>query len=101
VTILTRLVRIETERTHRRRRRVAEAVAPLEGIPFDVAYARTFVAPTDQAAVLARFGRGLVDVAELVRWMAGRSGLTSEETTEAIAQAERVHARFQAREEHQ
>jgi len=89
---------IETERSRRRRRRVAEAVAGLEGIVFETAYARTFVAPADQAAVLARFGRrGLVDVAELVRWMAGRSGLTNKEIAEAVAQAERVHAQLQAR----
>jgi len=57
-----RLTKLEEARSHRRRRRVAEAVAELEGVPFETAFARTFVAPTDAAAILARFGRGLVDV---------------------------------------
>ena len=55
--------------------------------------------PPHQAAILARFGRAsMVDVADLVRWMAERSGLTEAETVLAVAQALRVHAQLQARE---
>ena len=96
--LVSRLVKLETERSRRRRRRVAEAVARIETTPFETAYARTYADPADAAAIAARFGRrGLVDVGELVRWMAGRSGLTPEETAEAIATAERVHALLDAR----
>ena len=97
MTILTRLTRLEDARTHRRRLRVAAVLAPLERISAEEAYARTAVAPDDQAAVLARFGNGLVDVADLVRFLARRSGLTDVETVEAIATAERVAALLEAR----
>ena len=98
MTMHARLTRIETERSHRRRRWVAAAVAGLEGVPFETAFARTFVAPADKAAVLGRFGRvGRVDVADLVRFLAERSGLTAQETSEAITQALRVAALLEAR----
>ena len=90
MSLQTRLVTLETERSRRVRLRVAAVVAPLEGITFDEAYEWSAVDPDDQAAVLARFGRGLVDVAELVRFLAARHGLSTAETAEAIASAERV-----------
>jgi len=98
VSLHTRLALLETARTHRRRLRVAAVLEPMEGISVEEAYERTAVAPDDQAAILARFGRArMVDVADLVRWMAERSGLTAEETVLAVAQALRVHAQLQAR----
>ena len=98
MTLHARLVRIETERTHRRRLRVAETLAPIERISVDEAFERTAVDSADQAALIARFGRGgLVDIAEVVRLMAQRHGLTDAETAEAIATAERCLAQLQAR----
>ena len=95
MSLQTRLTLLETERARRRRLRVASVLAPLEGVSVDEAFERTFVDPADQAAVLARFGRGLVDVGELTRFLAAHHGLTSEETAEAIAQAERCHAQLE------
>ena len=96
--LANRLTKIEAERTRRRRLRVAAVLAPMERISVDEAFERTAVAPDDQAAILARFGRAsMVDVADLVRWMAERSGLTEAETVLAVAQALRVHAQLQAR----
>jgi len=97
VTLQPRLVKIETERTHRRRLRVAAVLAPMERISVEQAFERTAVDPADRAAMLARFGREHVDVGAVTRFLAARHGLTTEETAEAVAQAERVAAQLQAR----
>ena len=95
--LTSRLVRLETERTRRRRLRVAEVLAEMERVSVAEAFARTFVDPADQAGLLARFGRGLVDVGALTGFLAGRHGLTDQETAQAVGQAERCLAQLQAR----
>ena len=92
VSLQSRLTLIEAARTHRRRLHVAEVLAPMEGISLEQAYERTAIDPTDQVALLERFGRDHVDVGAVTGWLAQRHGLTAEETAEAVAQAERCHA---------
>ena len=74
-----------------RRTRIAEIVARHAGISVEQAYEATAVSADEQAAALERFGRGAVDLAELVRFLAERRGCTSEETTRAIDLAQRLH----------
>ena len=69
----------------------------MEGVSVEEAFAWTEVDPDDKAATARRCGGGLVDVGELTRWLAGRRGLTAQETTEAIGRAERVFAQLQER----
>jgi len=92
-----RLTRLEASATRRKRQRVAEAVAELEGVSPEEAFEWTEVDPDDQAAALQRFGNGLVDVGELARWMAARHGLTAQETSEAVSWAERCNAQLEGR----
>jgi len=95
--LANRLARLEAERTRRRRLRVAEVLAEMEGVSVEEAFAWTEVDPDDKAATAQRFGSGLVDVGELTRFLAERHVLTREETTQAIGQAERCVAQLQER----
>ena len=95
--LASRLARLETERTRRRRLHIAEALAAREGVSLEEAHEWTFVDSDDKAAALERFGRGLVDVGAVTRWLAERHGLTAEETAEAVAEAERVAALLEQR----
>ena len=93
--LANRLARLEAERTRRRRLRVAEILVEMERVSIEEAFVWTAVDPDDQAATVQRFGRGPVDVGELMRFLAERHGFTEEETAAAAAQAECCLARLQ------
>ena len=95
--LVSRLVKLETERTRRRRLRIAETVAGMEGVTVEEAFERSDVDPTDAAAIAERFGCGLVDVGAVTRFLAQRHGLTAAEAAEAAATAELLLAQLEAR----
>jgi len=88
---LAELRALVAELTRPRRMRIAEIVAAHAGITVTQAYDATAVSADEQGAALERFGGRLVNIAELVRWLAERRGCTAAETNAAVVLAERLH----------